>query len=159
MAYRQPWGRLSYATGAEIINFPQQHYDRGVAKNTETGRRFKAVTRILKSLRYAMQDRRIASAAGVQSFELESLVWNAPTALFGAQIPMLGAALYPTTGIREPLKGIMRWLYASMGDDQGCSAWKEVNGIKPLFGAGQPWTRQAAQLFLNDAWNFAELDQ
>jgi len=40
--------------GRRIINYPDQHYANGVSKNTETGRRFKAVARILKRLRYEM---------------------------------------------------------------------------------------------------------
>jgi hypothetical protein len=142
--------------GQRIVNFPQQHYDRGVAKNAETGRRFKAVTRIIKSLRCEMLDNGIPSAAYVQSFELESLVWNAPTLLFGAPIPLL-AALYPETGIREPLKAVLGHLHAGTANDQACSTWTEVNGIKPLFGASQPWTREGAHAFIADAWAYAEL--
>ena len=153
-------GTAFMADGRRIVNFPQQHYDNGVAKNTATGRRFKAIARILKRLRYEMQNDRncAAGAAGVQSFELESMVYNAPDALFGAVSPLL-AALYPATGIREPLKQVLLHLYAATATDQTCAGWKEVNGIKPLFGAGQPWTREAARTFIAAAWAYAELDQ
>ena len=145
------------SAGQRIINFPDQHYDNGIAKNKATGRRFKGVTRILKSLRYEMLDNGIPSAAGVQSYELECMVWNAPTPLFGMTMPFLG--IYAETGIRQPLKAILEHLYAGTASDQACAAWKEVNDIKPLFGAGQPWTREGARSFIADVWAYAELGQ
>ena len=51
--FRKPSGALDYAVGTQFItdsgnrieNFPQQHYDCGVAKNAATGKRFKAMAR------------------------------------------------------------------------------------------------------------------
>ena len=37
-----------------IINWPEQHYDHGVFKNTNTSRRYKRVVRILKTMRNEM---------------------------------------------------------------------------------------------------------
>jgi hypothetical protein len=151
-------GTAFLSDGRRVVNYPKQHYDCGVVKNKATSRRFKAITRILKRLRYEMVAAGIASAANVQSFELESMVWNVATPLFGVVTPLL-AALYPATGIREPLKAILEHLYAGTASDQACAAWKEVNDIKPLFGAGQPWTREGARAFIADVWAYAELGQ
>jgi hypothetical protein len=147
--------------GRLIVNYPEQHYNNGVAKNIATGRRFKAITRILKRLRYEMlsDSAYAAVAAGVQSFEIESMVWNVPDPLFGGAASPFLASLYPETGIREPLKQVLQHLYAGTETDQACARWKEVNGINPLFGAGQPWTREAAQTFIVYAWIYAELSQ
>jgi hypothetical protein len=35
---------------------------------------------------------------------------------------------------------------------EDCSNWKEVNEMKLLFRAGQPWTTQAAHEFCIAAW-------
>jgi hypothetical protein len=48
--------------GGKIINWPVQNYDNGVAKNDRTGRQFKAVTRMLKRLRYELIDSGISIA-------------------------------------------------------------------------------------------------
>lgn len=154
-------GTAFMADGRRIVNFPQQHYDNGVAKNTATGRRFKAITRVLKRLRYEMlNDYAYAAAAtGVQSFEIESMVWNVPDALLGGATHPLFVSLIPDAGIREQLKQVLRHLYAGTATDEAWVAWKEVNGIKPLFGAGQPWSREAARTFIFAVWTYAELDQ
>lgn len=155
------FGTALIADGKRIVNFPQQHYDNGVAKNKATGRRFKAITRVLKRLRYEMLNDYgyAAAAAGVQSFEIESMVWNVPDPLLGGAASPLFASLVPDTGIRELLKHVLRHLYAGTASDQTCAGWKEVNGIKALFGTGQPWTREAAQTFIVAVWAYAELDQ
>ena len=138
-------GTAFLCDGRVITNFPEQHYNNGVAKNDATARRFKALVRILKRLRYEMVDAGIASANAVQSFELESMIWNVPNALFGALT------------LREDLKAVIGHIYARTETDQTCSAWTEVNGIKPLFGANQSWNRIDVRPFLERAWTYSGL--
>jgi hypothetical protein len=140
-------GTAFLCDGQRIVNYPQQHYDSGVAKNDATGRRFKAVARILKRLRHEMvgTGNRVARAA--PSFLIESLVWNTPTPKFGALT------------LREDLIAVLIHVWNALAADETCANWKEVNGIKPLFGQGQPWTREQARAFASEAWNFAELGQ
>jgi hypothetical protein len=64
-------GTAFMAGGNRIFNCPEQHYSNGVAKNTATARRFKAVVRVLKHLRYEMLNAGITSAKPVPSFLLE----------------------------------------------------------------------------------------
>ena len=140
-------GAAFLCDGRLIINYPDQHYANGVSKNTGTGRRFKAVARILKRLRYEMlATNGHPSAMGVQSYELESLVWNVPSALFAV-----------SPDVRGDVQAIVIHAWDQLETDAKCAAWTEVNGIKPLFGAGQPWSREDARTFLYDAWNYAEL--
>jgi len=138
-------GTAFLTAGTRIINYPEQHYSNGVAKNDATARRFKMITRVLKRLRYEMIDERIAAADSVQSFQIESMVWNVPNPLFGAP------------SLREDIIRVISHIYANTEDDQKCAGWKEVNGIKPLFGPGQPWSRVDVRPFLEHAWSFAEL--
>lgn len=154
--YKRYWGVDSEPTvgtaflsgGALIHNYPQQHYDSGVAKNKETGRRFKGMARVLKSLRCEMVDSKNASATGMTSFLLESLVWNVPTPTFNTD-----------ESNRLLLRSIIIYLYDNTATDKLCEEWTEVNGIKYLFRSTQPWAREAVRTFLSDAWLYAEMTQ
>jgi hypothetical protein len=129
-------------SGGQIINWPQQTHENGVAKNNATGRRYKATIRILKRLRNEMQEVGIPAAHGVASFLIESLVWNAPDEHFG----------------HDDYTAMMRAVLASIFNDtirdETCSEWGEVNELKYLFRDGQPWTRAQAHGFLSAAWDY-----
>src|SRR5439155_500913 len=62
--------------GHWITNYPQQHYDNGVAKNLATSKRFKCVVRILKNLENQMV--KDNSSPVVASYLIESLAYNVP---------------------------------------------------------------------------------
>ena len=136
-------GTPQYITGEEmqpfpgqrIINWHQQHYDHGVAKNNATRRRFKRAVRILKRLRNDMN-------YGAPSFLIESLVYNAPNTCFDR----VEGSYY------EDIKAVIARLWNDTKLDGSCSGFKEVNTIKPLFGSDQTWTRQQAHDFLLAAW-------
>jgi hypothetical protein len=121
--------------GPLVTNFPQQQYDNGVAKNDATRRRFKALTRIIKTLRNEMADGGYTAADPIASFLVESLVWNWPNANFDAP------------SWREMALRFLGWLYVSTDSDQGCSSWMEENNIKRLFGPHNSWTRAEVNLF------------
>ncbi len=131
-------------TRRRITNFPEQQYANGVAKNDATGRRFKKSVRIIKKLRYQMEDAGYKSAEAMASFLIESLVWNAPNHLFSA------------TSLRDMVQGILAHLWEETRADATCNKWTEENGIKFLFHSSQSWTRAQANQFLYDAWNYVE---
>jgi hypothetical protein len=54
--------RLWPDSGGKIINWPQQNYDNGVAKNSRTGRSWKSLVRIVNRVRNEMADNGIAAA-------------------------------------------------------------------------------------------------
>lgn len=128
--------------GGRIVNWPQQNYDNGVAKNDRTSRRFKAVVRILKRLRNDMAENGYASAGPVAAFLIESLAWNVPDEGFG----------------HTTLKADVRWalahLYNETRSDASCHEWGEINELKYLFRSSQPWTREQTNQLLNDAWSY-----
>lgn len=66
----------------EVINWPEQHYENGVAKNDRTSRSFKALVRILKSLRNEMDDNKVQAAGPIIGFLSECLIWNVPETTF-----------------------------------------------------------------------------
>ena len=118
-------------TGAWIVNFPEQHYERGTEKNIRTGRRYKKTVRILKRLHDEIQF--IGSAP---SFLIESLVYNCPDHIFAA------ADWYDT------VNATLVHIRNMTADDAQAATLLEANEIKALFDAGQKWTRL-------DAWFFA----
>ncbi len=77
--YRRFETDASYITGVEmrpqsggrVINWPEQHYQNGVTKNTQSSRSFKGCVRIIKTLRYMMMAEGIKSADSAPSFFLE----------------------------------------------------------------------------------------
>jgi hypothetical protein len=126
--------------GGAIINWPAQNYDNGVAKNDRTGRQFKAVTRMLKRLRYELIDAGNAIAKNIPSYLIECLVWNVPDLQLNA-----GSA---KQNVRSAITHL--WLRTQADDD--CSSWGEINELKYLFRSSQPWTRADVNAFLLAAY-------
>jgi predicted nucleotidyltransferase len=133
-------------SGGRIVNWPKQNYDNGIAKNDSTGRRFKAVTRILKNLRYELIDDGDKIAETIPSFLIECLVWNVPD-----EHLRLGT-------LKQAVRASILYLWNATRADSTCKDWAEVNGIKYLFHATQDWTRDNVNTFLQTAWNYVGLE-
>jgi hypothetical protein len=127
--------------GSWITNYPKQHIEEGILKNGRTGRRFKRMARILKSLQVEM------IAIGIvthrcPSFFLESLVFNVSDDGFN----------------HDSYRDDVRWVLAEIcnstrvADD--ASQWFEVNNVKYLFHHTQPWSKAEANTFANAAWDY-----
>jgi predicted nucleotidyltransferase len=129
-------------TGGKIINWPRQNYANGVEKNDETGRRFKAVVRILKRLRNEMVINGHVAAEPIPSYLIECLVWNVPN-------DGLGHAEY-----QGDVRYALAHLWNETRTDDGCNQWREINGLKYLFRSNQPWQRDQVNGFLAAAWNY-----
>lgn len=127
--------------GGKIINWPQQNYENGTAKNTITGTRFKKIVRVIKLLRDEMVSENIAVAKLTSSYLIECLVWNVPNTAFDAN------------EYAENLREVLAHLYNSTLKDETCSEWGEVNELKYLFRANQPWTKATANNFILGAWS------
>lgn len=130
-----------------IVNWHQQHYDHGVAKNDETGRRFKRVVRILKRLRTEMveegNEKERNAASPIPSFLIECLVYNVPTEHFN----QVSETYFDDT------KAVVAWLWNRIHNDEHAD-FKEVSEMKWLFRSGQAWTPTQAKEFLGGAWNY-----
>lgn len=146
--YREYWkngttreGTAFYPDGGERIeNYPEQHYDEGVAKNSRVD--FKTLVRVLKNLRNEMKAKGHSSAEPIPSFFIESLVWNVPDEGFA-------------NGSRyADVRWIIAHLFNGTREDATCSDWTEVNAVKYLFRRTQPWNRTQANAFLWDAWSY-----
>lgn len=125
-----------------VKNWPEQHYDNGVNKNTNTNRRYKRVVRILKALSNEMSDNGIDAAKQVPSFLIECLAWNVPNEYFGS------------TTYRSTVRAVLAYLFNNTMSDDKCSEWGEVSELKYLFRPSQPWTRQQAHNFISASWDY-----
>lgn len=129
-------------TSARIENWPEQHYANGNAKNDRTKRAYRALVRILKSLRHEMNENKIPAAKPIIGFLSECLVWNVPDPEF------------THSTFSDDLRGALIHLYNQTKTDDACREWGEVNELKYLFGPHQKWTRQQAHDFILAAWNY-----
>ncbi len=137
-----PGVELKPDNGGRVINWPEQHYDNGVSKNTATNRRFKSLVRIFKSLCNYMSDQGVTDAKLIPKFLLECLVWNVPNDNFGNYT------------YSDDLRACLIFLYNNTGSQDKCNEWGEVNELKYLFRDGQKWTREQANKFVLSAWNY-----
>lgn len=138
--------KLVSDSGKVVINWPEQHYKNGVAKNEATHRSFKGVVRILKRLCIEMDAAGIAEARACPGFLIECMTYNVPNNHFG----------YSTW--KQVVREVMAYLFNSTLGDEQCSKWTEVNDIKWLFHATQKWTRLQAHAFTDAAWNYVGLE-
>jgi hypothetical protein len=150
--YRRYTSSAKYLSGVQLIpdfppperirNWPQQHYDNGVAKNTSTNRCYKPMVRILKNLKNEMEDNGTQSAVAIPSFLVECLTWNVPDSYFGHKT------------YEGEVRAILAYLFNNTIKDEDCSEWGEVSDLKYLFRSTQPWTRKQAHKFIGDAWDY-----
>ena len=128
--------------GYRIVNWPEQNYNNGITKNDNTGRRFKAIVRILKCLRNEMAESTEYKSKTIPSYLIECLLWNAQNKDFG------------NTTYTEDVRQTIIDLYNNMKSTDTCKEWGEINDIKYLFRPGQPWTLQQANDFIVAVWSY-----
>jgi hypothetical protein len=136
--------------GGRIENYPERlldswprrdlHYENGVTKNSTTGRSYKSVVRILKTLRNDMGKAGDQCAVPIPGFLLECMTWNAPDYCF------LPSSWYART------RAVLAFLATSTDTDEKVREWTEVSNVKYLFRRSQPWTREQANAFALAAW-------
>ena len=88
------------------------------------------------------QGEKIGAANDIASFLIESLVWNVPDSYFGADT------------YTDMIKNVLAHTASDTSEQSRCHEWGEVNELKYLFRAGQPWTRDQANSFLIAAWTY-----
>jgi hypothetical protein len=129
-------------TGDTVVNWPQQQFDNGVAKNNATGKRYKWITRVLKRLRDEMNAKGVKAASPIPSYLIECLAWNAPN------------GCYNMASYTHDVRAVLASTFNATISADDCSEWGEVNELKYLFRGSQPWTREQAHAFLSAAWDY-----
>jgi hypothetical protein len=104
-------------SGRQVVNYPQQHFDNGVAKQAATTDRFKPTVRIFKNARSRAVELGLLGHEDAPSYFLQCLFYNANNAAFRA--------------------GRQETYVAVLADCQ--------NGLIPLFGGSrEQWEKEAA---------------
>lgn len=140
-SYIQGVALLTDDDNTRIINWPEQHYEEGCGKNNATGRRFKSVVRILKSLSHEMVDAGVSNG-DLPGFLIECLVFNVPNAYFEKDSYL------------DIVRDVLGYIFLNTKEEQLCKKWVEVSQLKWLFRASQPWTAEQAREFTHAALNF-----
>lgn len=128
--------------GQQIINYPEQHIANGKNKNNNTNYYYKKMVRIMKKIRYIMNDNAYSSSEEVSSFGLESLLWNIPDEIF-----------MKYTTYRFVFDDLIEYLVNNI---YSLSSYKEANGIKQL--CPNQTIVSNYQKFINDLKNFYTYD-
>jgi predicted nucleotidyltransferase len=128
--------------GFEVENWPKQHIENGIAKNTLTHKAFKRTVRILKKLALEMEENGSTLTKKITSFLIECLVWNVPNDTFS----------YDRWS--EIVNQVIIFLYNNTKTDEACGEWVEVSELLYLFRGARAWTRIDVNNFLVEMWNY-----
>lgn len=124
-----------------IINWPEQHYENGCAKNVQTGTRFKSIVRVLKALSSEMADGGV-KAGDLPGFLIECLVWNVPDDYF------------QNSTYTADVRAALAFLFNKTRSHDDCKEWGEVSDLIYLFHPSQKWTWRQAHVFTSAAWDY-----
>lgn len=126
----------------KVVNFPIQHYDNGVTKNTQAGGNYKAATRIVKNMKSRMVDLKLIDAKLAPSYFVECLLCNAPSTKFQFSYYV---QIVPET---------LNFLRASI-QDKSIEKFVCQNYQRYLFGSSaQQWDIEKCKTFINELINF-----
>ena len=111
--------------GGMIINYPEQHIANGRKKNNDTNHHYKKMVRIMKKMRYLMEDSYITAyssvAKNVSSFMLESLLWNIEDSWYRTYC-----------GTYRKVYAFSQLIATLQNRKKDIGGYKEANGIKEL---------------------------
>lgn len=127
----------------EIINYPKLTKANGIRKNDLTSRKYKRLVRLYKRLRNRMKDEKIAVPEGMSSYFIEGLLYNVPNRIFNS-CDTWNALLRET----------IIYLYNDTKEDSKCSKWVTVSERYYLFHFSYKWSREQANSFLVQLWNY-----
>ncbi len=127
------------------VNFPKQHIQNAINKNSNTSRRFKRLTRLHRKLRYKMIDDGIKVSDNITSFLLECLVWNTPNRIMNDY-----------DSWTERLKQSIIYIFEQTKEDSTCKEWGEVSELLYLFHSGRKWSRSDVNEYMVQLWNYLE---
>jgi hypothetical protein len=138
--------RPADAPTRRIIQWPEQHYVSGVAKNDATGRRYKRVVRILKSLRNHVAEQGAPQAKGLatttKSCLIEHAVFNVPNDQFN----QTDGSYY------NDVRGVISFLWNAAREPTRAGAFLEVSKMQRLLRDGEPWSAKSLEDFALVAW-------
>jgi len=133
--------RPSDSPNRRIIQWPEQHYQRGAVKNEATNRRYKRVVRILKCLRNELSETGSADARATKSCFLEHAVYNVPHERFNRS----EGTYY------DDVKGVVTHLW-QVARDQRAARLTEGSEMQLLFRSDESWTPGLLETIMLAMW-------
>jgi hypothetical protein len=124
--------------GNQIVNWPEQQFTNGNAKDQNTRGRYKQIVRALKRAENVLVERKIIDE--VPSYFIECLVYNVDDAWLTQGT--LDAAFKNTIG----------FLYGAF-EKGSHHSWLEPNRLKTVFGDAQKWTPRDAMTLLSATYD------
>lgn len=106
--------------GGDIINYPQQHIEKGVEKNRHTNNNYKKFVRIFKNIKEDMIQSGCYVSNNISSFGIESLLWNIENRKY----------MCSNDDVLEIFDNVIMFL---VDDIDRFDEYLEANGIKLLF--------------------------
>ncbi|WP_157979868.1 nucleotidyltransferase domain-containing protein [Kribbella monticola] len=128
-------------TETKIVNWPQQQYDNGVAKNNLTGGRYKRFVRALKNAENVLVA--AGNISDLPSYFMECLVYNASNYSL-----KYGSSL--SDGFSQTLVD----LYGDLNDGTAFDTWQEPNELKWLFKGAQKWSVEDGKKLIAETWSY-----
>lgn len=135
---------LNKPDGIKHFNYPDQHFERGVNKNTSTLKRFKNAARILKNANIYLSENNAPPV--YPSYMIECLAFNVSDSIYTENSTWRDILL---RGCEE----IWAYLQKDEYTLPEISRWSEVSGCKYLFYEHQNWTKDHARGFTQAAYN------
>lgn len=124
--------------GRAIENYPQQHYDRGVAKNSATSRRYKRMVRAFKRMAHYLSS--VPDEPVIPGFTIECMLYNVPNSMFSSD------------NYLDRFKAIAEYAWYQTYQPDRCEFWHEVSQLKYLFRGSPDSKRKDASDFMWNAW-------
>lgn len=132
---------LTANNGSLVINFPNQHYNNGVAKMANTQNNYKSIVRIFKNIKKFLVEANTITRELAPSYFIECFLYNVPNNNF------IGATKHSI------IQNILNWLNLN----RDWSGFVCQNGIQQLFGADSTqWSETSSRSFIgsvNSLWN------
>lgn len=123
----------------QIVNYPKIHYEKGAAKNSQVGMRYKPTVRMFKNARIRLINDRILLPSVAPSYFVECLLYNAPSDII-------------VTNLQDTFYNILEYLNKAKLQSFVCQ-----NEQTYLFGESpEQWSIANAKQFINglvSLWN------
>lgn len=136
------------AKNETVINYPKQHIQNGISKNTNTTRKFKRAIRLYKCIKNKMIEDGLPVPKSINPFLIEGLLWNTPNNTFTN-----------SSTWNDLLKNSIIFLYNNTDQDEKCKVWGEVSEFFYLFHSERKWNRTDVNSFLLQMWKYLEYNQ
>ncbi|HHU19817.1 MAG TPA: nucleotidyltransferase [Bacilli bacterium] len=123
----------------EVINYPKEHYTKGVAKNQRVNMNYKPTIRVFKNIKRKLIEKAMINKDQVPSYFVENLLYN------------VSDYCYDETDISKRVYNVLKWLH---DNQNSMSQFICQNEQVYLFGySPEQWNEIDARAFITQAIN------